>query len=88
MPNVSKDMQLHQKPPTGLCGKLCSEASASSDKTEGRIRVCLEMGWQPFSFEVVYTQNKDVCVYVCGSPGVLYHLFLRRSMKKKRRRIK
>lgn len=38
MPNVSKDMQLHQKPPTGLCGKLCSEASVASDKTEGGIR--------------------------------------------------
>lgn len=38
MPNVSKDMQLHQKPPTGLCGKLCSEVSVASDKTEGRNR--------------------------------------------------
>lgn len=38
MPNVSKDMQPRQTPPTGLCGKLCSEASLSADKTEGRIR--------------------------------------------------
>lgn len=50
-------------------------------RLKGEFGVCLEMGWQPFSFEVVYTQNKDVCAWPRGSPGVLYHLFLHRRLE-------
>lgn len=43
-------------------------------RLKGGFGECLEMGWQPFSFEVVYTQNKDICVWPRGSvSGVLYY---------------
>lgn len=64
-------------------------------RLKGGFGMCLEMGRQPFSFEVVYTQNKELCAWPCHSPGVLYHLFLRQKSggrlekrEKKRRSIK
>lgn len=45
-------------------------------RLKGGFGVCLETGWQAFSFEVVYTRNKDVCAWPCASLGAWYHLFL------------
>lgn len=45
-------------------------------RLKGGFGVCLETERQAFSFELVYTRNKDVCAWPCASPGVGYHSFL------------